>query len=368
MINSVYRQSSGHEEDRTGKPFFTIILAGYQTEPYLQKALDSIANQTFRSFEAICYVEESTDRSLDICEDMAKRDPRFKVATGPKSGGVGATRNYGIDHASGQYLVVLDGDDWLTTDMLKKLADKLGQIGEVDVLTFAAVSTDRDDPVIEHAKRFSNFSRSDDEGGVFSGLDAIRRSGKNGGSIHSFTWLSIYRVAFLREHDLHQTEGLLMEDYEWNPRVWFYAKRIAYLDQILYVYRRRPGSLTTETSPRIVLDLARQFRSFATFAKGHDIPGDVFSIWSNQWVSVLFWFMFHPVTSRKISDGDRKKAMDLVFSGEGKQQFLRILSHASRPKRLAYPLILLASKGIQLPAKVFFRKLYYPLIERKGKA
>ena len=350
-------------------PLFTIALAGYQTEPYLQKALDSIADQTFRDFEVICYVEESTDRSLEMCRAMADRDPRFKVATGPKSGAVATTRNYGIDHASGRYLAVIDGDDWLVPDMLEKLAGKLGETGDVDVLTFAAVSTESESVDRSRAKRFTNFRKSD-EAEVFSGQDAIRRSGKNGGAIHNYTWLSIYRVAFLREHRLYQSDGLLMEDYEWNPRVWFFAKRVAYLDQDFYVYRRRPGSLTTEASPRIVMDLARQFRSLADFAEihGNEIPNDIFSIWSNQWISVLFWFMFHPVTSRKIPDGDRKKALNVFLSGDGTKQFRRILSHASRPKRIAGPLIRLAAKGFQFPAKVFFQKFYYPLIERRGKA
>jgi len=350
----------------TPQPLFTIVLSGYQTEPYLQKALDSVAAQTYRDFEVICYVEECTDRSLEMCRAMAERDPRFKAATGPKSGAVATTRNYGINHASGKYLAALDGDDWLFPDMLKKLADKLEQTGEVDVLTFAAVSTETENVNPASARTITNFTEKD-ENGIFSGLDAIRRSGRNGGNIHNFTWLSIYRVEFLREHRLYQSDGLLMEDYEWNPRVWFFAKRIAYLDRTLYVYRRRPGSLTTEASPRIVLDLAKQFRSLTSFAGSHDIPGDVFSIWSNQWVSVLFWFMFHPVTSRKISDGDRKKALDLIFSGDGKRQFLRILSHASRPKRLARPLLLLAAKGFQLPAKAFFSFLYYPMVERRSK-
>ena len=358
--------SMGISEKMNRTPLFTIVLSGYQTEPYLQKALDSIANQTFRDFEAICYVEECTDRSLDICRAMAERDPRFRVATGPKSGAVATTRNYGIDHATGIYLAAIDGDDWLVPDMLEQLANKLKKTGQVDVLTFAAVSTDRDDADLNHAKPFSNFRPSDEEE-VFSGQDAIRRSGQNGGSIHNFTWLSIYRVAFLREHRLYQSDGLLMEDYEWNPRVWFFAQRVAYLNRSLYVYRRRPGSLTTEASPRIVRDLARQFRSLAAFAESHTVPGDILSIWSNQWVSILFWFMFHPVTSRKIADGDRKEALDRIFSGEGKRQFLRILSHASRPKRLARPLILLAAKGFQLPAKLYFRRFYYPLIERRKK-
>ena len=71
------------------------------------------------------------------------------------------------------------------------------------------------------------------------------------------------------------------------------------------------------------------------------------------------------VSSRKISNADRKQALEKLLSGEGRTQFLKLLSRASRPKRLARPLILLAAKGVQFPAKVFFRILYYPLVQQK---
>ena len=348
------------------KPLFTVVLSGYQTEPYLQKALDSVAGQSFRDFEVICYVEESTDRSLELCQAMADRAPRFKVATGPKSGAVATTRNYGIDHASGQYLVALDGDDWLAPDMLEKLADKLKQTGPVDVLSFAAVSTESDEVDWDHASELSNFKPADEQD-VFTGLEAVRRTGRNGGSMNNYTWLSIYRVEFLREHRLYQSDGLLMEDYGWTPLVWFFAKRFAYLDRRLYAYRRRPGSLTTEESSRILFDLARQFQSLASFAEDHEVPRDVMTIWSNQWISVLIWFMFHPISSRKISDSDLIRALRELFEGEGKARFLRILSRTSCPKRIAKPLLLLAAKGHPLLAKLYFQRFYYPLIEHKSK-
>lgn len=354
-----------NEKDLNHTPLFTVVLAGYQTEPYLQKALDSIANQTFRDFEAICYVEESTDRSLEMCQAMAERDSRFKVATGPKSGGVGATRNYGIDHASGKYLVVLDGDDWLAEDMLEKLAGKLDQTGEVDLLSFVAISTETEmvDPV--SARRLTNFS-AEDENNSFSGLDAIRKAGRNGGQFHAYTVLCIYLVEFLRKHRLYQKLGV-MEDFEWTPRVWYHAKQMAYLGEVFYFYRRRSNSLTTEASSRIIFDLTEHLRSLLEFAASEPVPEDILVIWSNQWVSTLFWFMFHPVTSRKISDDYRKKALARLFAGNGQARFLKILSNTTRPKRLAQPLILLAAKGILFPAKMYFHHLYYPLVERRGK-
>jgi glycosyltransferase involved in cell wall biosynthesis len=345
-------------------PLFTVILSGYQTEPYLRKALDSIANQTFHDFEAICYVEECTDRSLEICHAMAERDPRFKVATGPKSGGVGATRNYGIDHASGQYLIILDGDDWLAEDMMEKLAAKLERTGSVDVLSFIAVTTKTEDVDPTSARKLTNFS-ANDQNGTFSGLDAIRKAGRNGGQFHAYTVLSIYRTEFLREHRLYQQRGV-MEDFEWTPRVWFYAKRMAYLDEVFYFYRRRANSLTTEASSRIIHHLTGHIRSLLAFANAEQVPADIITIWSNQWLSIFYWFMFHPVTSAKITDADREQVLSKLFDRECRAQFLTLFSHVSRPKRLALPLIRLAAKGFIFPARFYFRCFYYPLVGMKG--
>lgn len=347
------------------KPLFTVILAGYRSEPWLPKALDSVATQTFRDFEAICYVEDSPDRSLAICEDMVRRDPRFKVATGPKSGAVATTRNYGIDHAAGEYLVVLDGDDWIAPDMLEKLERKLRQTGPLDVLAFAAVATTDDTVDWAHALRLTNF-RPSDEDGVFTGFDAIRRAGRNGGQMHNQTVLCAYRVAFLRQHALRQTDGLLMEDFESTPRIWFHAARFAYLDAPFYAYRRRANSLTSEASSRLVRDLARQLASLLAFADGHDVPNDILSVWSNQWVSILLWFLFHPASSRKVPDADRRLILRSLLSGDNAARFRKAVARASHPKRLALPLLRLAAAGWTFPAKCYFRSIYYPLVARRA--
>ena len=348
------------------KPLFSIILAGYQTEPYLQKALDSIANQTFRDFEAICYVEESTDNSLALCQAMADRDPRFIAATGKKSGGGGATRNYGIDHASGEYLVMVDGDDWFMPDMLEKLADKLKQTGSLDVLAFTAVSAESEDFELKQAKRITNFSATD-ANDVFTGLDAVRRAGKidqNKNAFNNYSWLNIYRLAFLQKHRLYQRFGV-MEDYEWIPRVWYHAERMAYLDVPLYVYRRRPQSLSNSNRIRNLYDMADQTRSLFAFAAATPIPDDVFSIWSNQWISLLYLFLFYPTPSAAYSRTEIKKALSILFAEDGLSDFMRVLSHASRMKQLTKPLILLAAKGLLFPALFFFHKIYYPLSNRR---
>lgn len=346
-------------------PRFSVVVSAHQTEPWLPKAIASVEAQTFRDFEAILYVEESTDASLALCQAAAARDPRFRAVSAPKSGGVGATRNYGIDHAAGEYLVFLDGDDWLAPGLLAALDAKLRQTGPLDVLAFAGIDARTEDVDWRGPARFSNF-RAGDVPGVVSGRDALRRAGRNGGGFRAYTWLSAYRTAFLRGQGLYQAVGLVMEDFEWTPRVWFAAERFAYIDEALYAYRRRPGSLTTEASPRVAGHIAAHFRSFLDFADTHAIPGDILSIWANQWLSLLYWFLFHPVTSRKIPDPVRREALCALLAGDGAPRLRKLVAKASSPRRLAWPLVRLAARGVQFPAKAFFRWLYYPLTARRG--
>ncbi len=353
----------------SSNPLFTVAIACYQSEPYLEKSLGSVAAQTFRDFEAICYVEESTDRSLEMCRAFAARDGRFSVVPAPKTGSASTTRNWGVDHARGTYLVFLDGDDWLATDMLEKLAGKLSQTGELDVLAFAGATLSSEDGDMSAAARISNFTGRDADAGVFSGADAIRRAGRDGGKFVGNTFFCTYRTAFMRENRLYQHIGSLAEDFESTPRIWFAARRFAYLDERLYAYRRRPGSTTTtQSSAKLLLDLAARERALLEYAAGRDdVPGDILRIWANQWIGMFYWMSFHPVSSAKFSDADRRRAFAILLEGAGRRRFLDMSARASRARRLALPLFLLAAAGWQWPAKFFFRKLYYPLSDRRSR-
>ena len=345
-------------------PKFTIVLAGYQCEPYLPKALDSIARQTFRDFEVICYVEESTDNSLAICQAMAKQDARFAVVSAPKSGAVSSTRNYGIDHASGEYLVVLDGDDWIADDMLEKLCQKLKKTGPIDVLAFAFTKTTADGIAMERPSIQSNFRVADDIAGVFSGMDAIRRvRDKQSSVFYAYTGLNLYRVGFLRDNRLYQKPGMLMQDFEWAPRVWFFAQKFAYLDEVFYFYRSHPNTITTKKTSKLVFDFADGLQLFLDFVSHHSIPDDILSTWSNQRLCVLFNFLFQPIGSRRITDMDRKHILQRFFGKEYSALFRKIVFHASVPRRMAFPFLWLAARGFLLPAKLYFSKFYYPLVE-----
>ena len=342
-------------------PLFSVVVAGHQTAPWLPQAIASVETQPFRDFEAILYVEDSSDGSLDIARAAAARDGRFRAISGPKSGSGAETRNYGIRHAAGRYVVFLDGDDWLAPCMLGELAGKLAKTGDVDILAFSAVAANGDTVDWNTAPRLGNFG-PDDARRVVSGLDALRSMQHRNVRFLGYSWLNAFRTDFLRQGNLYQTPGLFLEDYEHLHRSLFAARRVACLDKPLYAYRARPESATSQRSPAAFLDAARQIRSLLDCVRNLSLPPDILSYLANQWLGFLHWMLFHPATARKHPRADQDRAFAILSARDGMRHFRWLSDRASLPRRIAWPFFRLAAAGHPLPALLFFRFLYYPLL------
>ena len=96
----------------------SIVVAIYNSEKFLRKLLDSILAQTYDNFEAILVDDGSPDNSGIICDEFKDKDSRFKVIH-KDNGGTCDARNAGMKEATGKYLVIVDGDDWLEEDFLE---------------------------------------------------------------------------------------------------------------------------------------------------------------------------------------------------------------------------------------------------------
>ena len=103
------------------RPLISVIIPVYNVAPYLERCLDSVAAQTWENLEVWLVDDGSTDGSLALCEARAEQDSRFRVLR-QANAGVSAARNRGMDHAAGQYLQFVDGDDFLPPDATENLA------------------------------------------------------------------------------------------------------------------------------------------------------------------------------------------------------------------------------------------------------
>lgn len=101
-------------------PLLSIIVPVYNTEKYLKKCVDSLVCQTYRHLEIILVNDGSTDKSGLFCDEYAKQDARIKVIHRDNSGAA-ASRNAGLDMATGDYVGFVDSDDWVFPQMYEKM-------------------------------------------------------------------------------------------------------------------------------------------------------------------------------------------------------------------------------------------------------
>lgn len=100
----------------------SIIIPCYNNAEHLPKCIESVLNQTVTDFELLLLNDGSTDATLAICDDFQKNDVRIKVYS-HQNKGVSYTRNRGIDLAQADYIMFIDGDDWIENDMLALLME-----------------------------------------------------------------------------------------------------------------------------------------------------------------------------------------------------------------------------------------------------
>lgn len=242
---------------------FSVIIPVYNVEKYLRDCLDSVLGQTFADWEAICVDDGSTDGSRAIMEEYAQKDSRIKAVV-QENAGTAAARNTGLKAAKSDYIFFLDSDDWIESQTLQTLADRLN--GE-DILCFSG-------------RRFfeteNEYHPSDrlPEKQYTSGMDYYN---ENALLSRDFAFvcvvLRVYKKSFLISNKLFFDEDVSFEDNLWVPVVLYHAGTVKVISDSLYVYRVREGSKMREESlarKRDMLKVANRLAAFFIPKQGFD--------------------------------------------------------------------------------------------------
>ena len=209
------------------QPEISVIIPVYNSELYLKECLDSLLEQTFGDWEAICINDGSTDGSAEILADYAARDPRIHVFS-QENRGLGATRNKGITEAHGRYIAFLDSDDMFNPDFLEQLYAEAQSSGADVVMG----STRYESPKKAH-------------------LDAVPAAGEALNTFmervmalpHGGACNKIYLSTMLREHDLRFHEGVYWEDNLFTLRVCHEAHIFVTQPTAIYRYIMHENSI-----------------------------------------------------------------------------------------------------------------------------
>lgn len=108
------------------EPLFSVIVPAYDAADYLPRCVGSILGQSFPDFELLLVNDGSRDDTPALCEQYARRDGRVRVFHQENRGHTGA-RNTGLRESRGQYVLFVDSDDWLDSDVLARLCAEIGK-------------------------------------------------------------------------------------------------------------------------------------------------------------------------------------------------------------------------------------------------
>lgn len=224
----------------------SIIVPIYNIEKYIERCIESILSQEYKNYELILVNDGSTDNSLNIINKYSKND-NVKILN-KKNGGLSSARNYGIKYATGEYLMFIDGDDFLLNNQcLTNLGKKIKE-EKSDVIQYKMVEYyGKKNKYIYKTNLIS--SKTNNKMIVLNNLNCI-------GQISISACDKIVKRKVIIDNDLFFENGLLSEDVLWSLKVYMKINTIELLNKDIYVYRQqRHGSISTSKSCKLAKDL-----------------------------------------------------------------------------------------------------------------
>jgi len=218
--------------------FLSIIISVYNIETFISQCISSILSQNFEDYEVVVIDDGSTDRSPEVCRNFAIDNPLIKYFR-KDNGGASSARNFGLQKANGDYVIFMDGDDFLVgTSFFTELHAKAGDLP--DFIMYGCW-------VYNHRTGISKVSHSNyglsQAGGLFK--EQIITTLVEQHNFPGAAWLFCIKKEFLQKKLISFKEGIKAEDLDWIFSVFQHSERMSFLDSPFYMYRKnREGSVT----------------------------------------------------------------------------------------------------------------------------
>ena len=241
-------------------PKLTILVPVYNVEEFLPLCLETIKNQSFKDFECLLINDGSTDNSLEILKKTAKNDKRFRVID-KKNSGYGASLNLGLNEAKGDYIGIVEPDDFIHRDFYKTLFDNSSaDIIKASFMRFSGRTWESVPERVFHEVR-KDFP--------VNGIKIKPEESKRIFIVDPTIWSAVYKKTMLKKNKVEflETPGASYQDAGFQFKAFVSAKEIFCLEKPLYYYRIDNDKSSVKSDKKIEM-VKQEFDEIDKFIKG----------------------------------------------------------------------------------------------------
>lgn len=281
----------------------SIIVPVFNVEKYLKECLSSIVNQSLKEIQIIILNDGSTDHSLDIIKEFANLDQRILLIN-KKNEGYGKTVNRGINLAKGEFIGIVEPDDFIDEDMFFQLYT-IAKQNDCEVVKSCWYN------YCNGENYFRSFVPDDNYNLVINP--------KHKSSVfysQNSVWSAIYKKDFLLKNKIQflETPGASFQDVSFSYKVWLMASRAYFIKDAFLHYR--VGHIQSISSPGKVFCICEEFNEIEKFSISQNLEKETYRLRSHLLLNNYLWNL------NRLT-GENKEQFRKVFCNE----FLKIKEH-----------------------------------------
>lgn len=258
------------------QPYVSIIVPIYNVEKYLQQCIESLISQTYDYLQIILVDDGSTDHSGELCDQYAEADKRI-IVIHKENGGLTSARKAGIETALGEYVMVVDGDDWLDVNTVEQCVSTAIK-NQIDCVMFGYIreygDNSIDNPLFENDFVYQNKEFKDKIYRRLIGPIGTELSHPEKLDNFGTICMKLYKNQVIKEGKfVSEKEIGTNEDTVFNIYALRQCNSIAYINKCFYHYRKtNQQSITMKYKPDLCNKWDKMYREFYYCIKQNKVP------------------------------------------------------------------------------------------------
>lgn len=240
----------------------SVIVISYNIQDCIAQCLDSLNNQTYKEFEVIVVDDGSCDNTMNIIKEYKKLNKNIKLIQ-KDNGGPSSARNVGLRNSNGEYILFIDGDDWIEPDTIEKMYSEAQKFNADIVMSDFFVNNGNEQTIHK-----GNSTKA------VKNIDVIRNLFLS--NIIPSALNKLYKKSLFDDYNIYFDEELFSgEDLEINTRLFYFAQNIVTLEEPFLHYVKRPNSLSHQNN-RNKLTIYKAISKIELFLKRTNLYDDTY--------------------------------------------------------------------------------------------